>query len=61
MGKTLKFTLANYNCQHLLKWAQLQAGDEVTIRRNQNSDIPRNRQYVLESVKAQAIDMEEID
>ena len=61
MGKTLKFTLSNNNCQHLLKWAQLQNGDKVTIRRDQNSGIPRNRRYTLESVKSQAIDMEEID
>ncbi len=60
-GNTLKFTLSNDNCQRLLKWAQLQDGDEVTIRRDQNSDIPRNRRYTLESVKSQSIDMEEID
>jgi hypothetical protein len=59
-GKLVKFTLGNYNCQHLLKWAQLEIDSVVSITRTQNDDIPRNRKYTLTVLKSEAVDADEI-
>lgn len=59
--KVVKFTLDNDTCQHLLKWAQLEEGDQVAITRTQNSGIPRNRTYELKVLESQSIDVDDIE
>ena len=59
--KVIKFTLDNNTCQHLLKWAQLEEGDQVAITRTQNAGIPRNRKYELNVLEAQSVGMDDIE
>ena len=59
-GKLLRYTLGTYNCQKLIAWAQLEKGAEISVKREQNDTIPRNRTYSFEVLKAKAIDMDNI-
>lgn len=60
-NKVVRVTLGNYNCQHLIKWAELEQGAEIRITRTQSPDIPRNRTYTFEILKTQVTDMDDID
>lgn len=59
-GKVVKITLNNDNCHRLLTWAQLEEGAEISVKRMQNEGIPQNRTYLLEVLKSQSVDMDNI-
>jgi hypothetical protein len=59
-GKLLRYTLGNYNCQKLIAWAQLEKGAEISVKREENDNIPKNRTYSFEILKSVVIDMDNI-
>ena len=59
-GKLLRYTLGTYNCQKLIAWAQLEKGAEISVKREENDAIPKNRTYSFEVLKAKAIDMDNL-
>lgn len=59
-GKLLRYTLGTYNCQKLIAWAQLEKGAEISVKREENDNIPKNRTYSFEVLKAKAIDMDNL-
>ena len=59
-GKLLRYTLGTYNCQKLIAWAQLPKGAEISVKREENDAIPKNRTYSFEILKSEVIDMDNI-